>query len=88
MRFYLYDFERDTHGKQDALGNVSDGLVEIVLTANCDLIVRDDDGSELALSSTRDGSGIEIRNNHRRGVGGLAVIPRSTNVIEVLPSDR
>lgn len=87
MRFYLYDFERDTHGNQDALGNVCDGLVEIVLTANCDLIAKDDDGTEIVLSSTRDGKGIQIRNNGRRGVGGLAVIPHSSNVIEVYSHD-
>lgn len=88
MRFYLYDDEKDTHGREDALGNADDGLTEIKLDAWNRLIARAEDGTEFEFSPTHRGDGVEIRNNHRRGIGGMAVVPRSSNVFEVFPDDR
>lgn len=81
MIFYDYDIVKDNEkAKIDSLGNVVSGRTPI---KNDRILVVADNGNEFTIKPGRNG-GIEIMNNGRGWQTGLAMLPHSSNVVEVI----
>ena len=79
----FYDFQKDTHGKEDALGQKHDGRRRMKKSETVQ--VELEGGAVFNINLTRDKRGIEIRSN--AFPHGLCVVPNSSNVVEVFSHD-